>query len=79
VRLNHGRRTKSISICEDSDIKEEPSDLYMSETPPPLDAIPVTTTSPLQPVISTTTTVNDVSTINVKLYILEGMLKSWNY
>jgi len=74
VRLNHGRRTKSISLCEDSDIKEEQSDLYMSETPPPVDAIPVTTTSPLQPVISTTT-VNGVTIINVKLHILERMLK----
>lgn len=55
VRLNHGRRTKSMSMSEDSDIKEEPSDLYMSETPPPIDAIPMTT-SPLQPIMSATTT-----------------------
>ncbi|XP_011685912.1 PREDICTED: uncharacterized protein LOC105448816 isoform X2 [Wasmannia auropunctata] len=53
VRLNHGRRTKSMS--EDSDIKEEPSDLYLSETPPPVDAIPATT-PPLQPIMSATTT-----------------------
>lgn len=58
VRLNHGRRTKSMSMSEDSDIKEEPSDLYMSETPPPIDAIPMTTTSPLQPIMSATTVNN---------------------
>lgn len=59
VRLNHGRRTKSM-MSEDLDIKEEPSDLYTSETPPPIDAIPMTTTSPLQSIMSaaTTTTVN---------------------
>ncbi|XP_071563691.1 uncharacterized protein [Temnothorax nylanderi] len=56
VRLNHGRRTKSISVSDDLDIKEEPSDLYMSETPPPIDAIPAITTPPLQPIMSATTT-----------------------
>ncbi|XP_025990965.1 AT-rich interactive domain-containing protein 5B isoform X2 [Solenopsis invicta] len=56
VRLNHGRRAKSMSMSDDLDIKEEPSDLYMSETPPPIDAIPTTTTSPLQPIMSATTT-----------------------
>ncbi|XP_070530554.1 uncharacterized protein [Cardiocondyla obscurior] len=54
MRLNHGRRTKSMS--ENSDIKEELSDLYMSETPPPVDAISTITTSPLQSIMSATTT-----------------------
>lgn len=56
VRLNHGRRAKSMSVFEDSDIKEEPSDLYPSETLPPVEAISATTISPLQPIISTATT-----------------------
>lgn len=58
VRLNHGRRTKSMSVFEDSDIKEEPSDpsdSYPSETSPPIEAISATTISPLQPIISATT------------------------
>ncbi|XP_011269256.1 rho GTPase-activating protein gacJ isoform X3 [Camponotus floridanus] len=54
VRLNHGRRTKSMSVFEDSDIKEEPSDSYPLETPP-VEAISVTTISPLQPIIAATT------------------------
>ncbi|XP_029670353.1 uncharacterized protein LOC115239780 isoform X2 [Formica exsecta] len=56
VRLNHGRRTKSMSVFEDSDIKEEPSDSYPSETSPPIEAISATTISPLQPIISAATT-----------------------
>ncbi|XP_029165143.1 flocculation protein FLO11-like isoform X2 [Nylanderia fulva] len=56
VRLNHGRRTKSMSGFEDSDVKEEPSDSYPSKTPPPIEAISATTLSPLQPIISTATT-----------------------
>lgn len=58
VRLNHGRRTKSMSGFEDSDVKEEPSDSYPSKTPPPIETISATTISPLQPIISTATTVN---------------------
>ncbi|XP_011645667.1 myb-like protein P [Pogonomyrmex barbatus] len=56
VRLNNGRRTKSMSASDDLDIKEEPSDTYTSETPPPIDAIPAITTPPLQPIMSATTT-----------------------
>ncbi|XP_018370849.1 PREDICTED: AT-rich interactive domain-containing protein 5B-like isoform X1 [Trachymyrmex cornetzi] len=56
VRLNLGRRTKSMSASEDLDIKEESSEFYMSETPPPIDVIPATTTPPLQPIMSATTT-----------------------
>ncbi|XP_072759625.1 uncharacterized protein [Anoplolepis gracilipes] len=56
VRLNHGRRTKSMSMFEDSDIKEDPSDSYPSEIPPPVETISTTTLSPLQPIISTATT-----------------------
>ncbi|KAL6446135.1 hypothetical protein ACFW04_001049 [Cataglyphis niger] len=56
IRLNHGRRTKSMSVFEDSDIKEEPSDSYPSETSPPIEAISATTISPLQPIISAATT-----------------------
>lgn len=52
VRLTHGRRTKSLS--DDLDIKEESSDIYPSETSPPIETIPTTTTPPLQPLISTT-------------------------
>ncbi|XP_050448949.1 serine/threonine-protein kinase pakG-like isoform X3 [Cataglyphis hispanica] len=56
IRLNHGRRTKSMSVFGDSDIKEEPSDSYPSETSPPIEAISATTISPLQPIISAATT-----------------------
>lgn len=61
-----------MSASDDLDIKEEPSDLYTSETPPPLDAIPVTTTPPLQPIMSATTTVNGTNLINIKLYIFNA-------
>ncbi|XP_014480478.1 PREDICTED: verprolin-like isoform X2 [Dinoponera quadriceps] len=56
VKLNHGRRTKTTSVSEDSDIKEEPSDPYPSETPPPVEVIPAITTSPLQSIMSAATT-----------------------
>ncbi|XP_012222365.1 uncharacterized protein [Linepithema humile] len=56
VRLNHGRRIKNISTSEDLEIKEEPSDPYSSETPPPVEAISATTTPPLQPIMSAAAT-----------------------
>jgi len=61
-----------MSASEDLDIKEESSELYMSETPPPIDVIPATTTSPLQPIMSATTTViGNINLINVKLYLMQ--------
>lgn len=63
MRLTHGRRTKSVS--EESDIKEEPSDTYPSETPPPVEVISATT-PPLQPIMSAAT-VNSANSVNAML------------
>ncbi|XP_012535541.1 uncharacterized protein LOC105836206 isoform X2 [Monomorium pharaonis] len=71
VRLNHGRRTKSMSMSEDLDIKEEPNDMYTSETPPPIDAIPMTTTSPLQPIIAAAVTTTTTTTTTTTLFSSE--------
>lgn len=66
VKLNHGRRTKTTSVSEDSDVKEEPSDPYPSETPPPVEAIPTTTSPPLQPIMSAATVSNNAASISHK-------------
>ncbi|XP_032691074.1 uncharacterized protein LOC116853882 isoform X2 [Odontomachus brunneus] len=56
VKLNHGRRTKTTCVSEDPDIKEESNDPYPSETITLVEAIPATTTPPLQPIMSAATT-----------------------
>lgn len=43
----------------------------MSETPPPIDVIPATTTPPLQPIMSATTTVIGSNLINVIVRLMQ--------
>lgn len=73
VRLNHGRRIKNISVSEDLEIKEEPSDPYFSETPPPVEAISATT-PPLQSIMSAAATVNN-NLINKKLFYVNELFQ----
>lgn len=65
VKLNHGRRTKITSVSEDPDIKEESNDPYPSETISLVEAIPATTTPPLQSIMSAAT-VSNAGSVNHK-------------
>ncbi|XP_076164270.1 uncharacterized protein LOC143145108 isoform X3 [Ptiloglossa arizonensis] len=54
VRLTHGRRTKTSSVSEEpEDVKQETSDPYPLETPPPVETSLTATSPPLQPIVTT--------------------------